>query len=231
MLLVLFAIQWWQARYTWSISNPMYGWPVSFNNVWIGSERPEWHPWLLALDAAVWLILLASVGYALERLWGKTKPFQFSLGSLFGLQAVLAVLLAVGCAEGFLRANPNNDSIYPKYASWDGGFSEPLEAIRDSLFPKHARRDLGSVMVGLDIGLFTDPPLRRPLARSAIIFAIGCVVYTVGSLMFRAVRRRAAAANSVPSYKVPAIARFVQWTLVVIDVFLLISTSFPPAIR
>ena len=206
VLLVLFAIQWWQARYTWSIHNPMYGWPVSFNNVWSDGGRGEWHPWLLAFDSAVWLILLVSVGYAVERFWRRSKPFQFTLGSLFGLQAVLAILLALGYAEGHLRAHPNNGSIYPKYAC----------------------RDLGGETVGLDIGLFTDPPIRWPLARMAIIFGIGCAMYTAGSLTLRAVRRRAAVANSLPSNKVPALARVVQWTLVVIDVFFLIGTLFPP---
>ncbi len=209
MLLVLFAVQWWQARYTWSIHNPMYGWPVSFNNVWSATGDGGWHPWLLALDAAVSLILLASVGYTFERLWRKTKPFQFSLGSLFGLQAVVAVLLAIGCTEGYLRAHPNNDSIYPKYASWD----------------------LGGLTIGLDIGLFTDPPLDWPLARIAIIFAICCVVYTAGSLIFNAVRRRDVATRSGLSRKEPALARLIQLALAVIDAFLLIAMSFPPTIR
>jgi hypothetical protein len=210
MLLVLFAIQWWQARYTWSVHNPMYGWPVSFNNVWIGDARRDWHPWLLALDAAVWIALLVSVGYALERLWRKAKPFQFSLGSMFGLQAIVAVVLAIGCAEGFLRENPNVFTIYPKYASCG----------------------LGGVTIGLDIGLFTDPPLDWPLARIAIILGIGCVVYTAGSLISRAVWRREAATSSrVSSYKSPAMARFLLWTLAVIDAFLLIATSYPTMIR
>jgi hypothetical protein len=231
ILTVLFAIQWWQARYTWSIHNPMYGWPVSFNNVWNATGRGGWHPWLLALDVAVWLILLASVGYTLERFWRKTNRFQFSLGSLFGLQVIVALLCALGYTEGYLRAHPNNGSIYPKYATWDGAFSEPLDAIFDSLFPKHACRDLGGVTVGLDIGLFTDPLVRWRLPRIAIIFAIGCVMYTTGSLISRAVWRQAAATSSrLPSDKVPTIARIIQWTLVVLDVFLLLQTSFPPVI-
>ncbi len=210
MLLVLFAIQLWQARYTWSIDNPMYGWPVSFNNVWVGDARRDWHPWLLAIDATVWIVLLVSVAYALERLRRRIKPFQFGLGSLFGLQAVLAVLLALGCAEGFLRANPNNDSIYPKYASWD----------------------FGGVSIGIDVGLFTDPPLRASGARGTIILAIGCVVYTAGSLMSRAVRHKTSETMShLPSCKVPALARLVLWTLAVIDACLLFATSYPPTIR
>ena len=209
ILTVLFAIQWWQARYTWSIHNPMYGWPVSFNNVWIGDMRRAWHPWLLALNAAVWIIVLASVGYTLERLWRKPKPFQFSLGSLFGLQAVLAILFALGSIERFLRAHPNVFTIYPKYACLD----------------------LGCVSIGLDLGLFTDPPLRASGVRGTIILAIGCVVYTAGSLMFNAVRRREAATRSGLSRKEPVIGRIIQWTLAVIDAFLLIVTSFPPSIR
>jgi len=202
MLLVFFAIQWWQARYTWTRNTLMYGWPVSFNGLWMR----YWRPWLLALDLAVWLALLASVGYTLERFWRKRNPFQFSLGSLFGLQAMLAVFLALGLAEGFLRALFEGNSYTTQYP----------------------RLDFESVSIGIDIGLFTDSPLKCPLARIAIIFAIGCIMYTAGSLMFRAVRHRAAAASSLPSYKVPAIARVVQWTLVVIDALLLLWSSFPP---
>ena len=33
MLAVLFDILWWQARYISTVHNPMYGWPLSFNNV------------------------------------------------------------------------------------------------------------------------------------------------------------------------------------------------------
>ncbi len=209
MLLVLFAIQWWQARYTWTIRNPTYGWPVSFNNLFIGYERPEWNPWFLALDVAVWLVLLASVGYTLERLWTKANPFQFSLGSLCGGLGVIAVLLALGCAEGFLRANPNIFTICPKYAS----------------------RDLWGVTIGLDLGLFTDPPLDWPLARISIIVAIGCVVYSSGSLILNSVRRRDLAMPSRLSRKEPVIARFIQLALVVMDAFLLIGTSFPPTIH
>jgi hypothetical protein len=107
-----------------------------------------------------------------------------------------------------------------------------MDAILDSLFPKHARRDLGGVTVGLDIGLLTDPPLRWPLPRLAIIFAIACVMYTTGSLVSRTVWRKAAATSSrLPSDKGPAIARLIQLALAVIDALLLIATSFPPMIR
>jgi hypothetical protein len=97
VLAALLAILRWQCRYTWSIGNPMYGWPIPFNNVWHhdGWEQygwEQWRPWLLALDATVWLILLASVGYTLERWRRRKNLFQFNLGGLFILQAVLAAL-------------------------------------------------------------------------------------------------------------------------------------------
>ncbi len=203
MLLVLFAIQWWQARYTWISHDRTYGWPIAFANAWDAGES---YPWLLALDAAVWLVLLASVGYALERLWRKTKPFQFSLGSLFGLQAVVAVLLALGGAERFLRANPSYGWMALDYASSDWGRSG----------------------IWFDIELLTDSPLHWPLSRIAIILAIGCVVYTAGSLVSRVVWcREAATLRHSPTFKEPAIARFLQRPLAVIDVLLSLWLLFP----
>ncbi len=237
MLAVFLALLWWQSRYTWIIHNPMYGWPIPFNNVWYGGLR-QWRPSILILDVAVWLILAGSVGHVLERWRRRPNRLQLTLGSLLLLQAVVAVLLSLGCGEGYLRAHPNNDSIFPKYARWEAG----------------------GVDIWFDIGLFTDPPHRWPFARITIVLAIGCTIYTIGYLLWGAMRlagdvmggRPHTHSHSAPeptsSYaapstgpraddrsphhqKEPGIVRVVAWVLVAIIAFFLATTLFPPAVR
>jgi hypothetical protein len=133
---------------------------------------------------------------------------------LFILQFVVAVLSALGCFESHLRALPTYDWIAPKYAAWDWGRAG----------------------IWFDIGLFTDPPMAALAVRSAIIFAIGCTVYTLWSLISRAVRHRQARQYSpmesthirLSPFKEPGMARIVQWTLVVVDGFLLLRSCLLP---
>ena len=52
VLTVILAVLRWQSRYTHAISNPMFGWPMPFNDVWYEGARGEWLPHLLLLDVA-----------------------------------------------------------------------------------------------------------------------------------------------------------------------------------
>jgi hypothetical protein len=65
-------------------------------------------------------------------------------------------LVALRCAEAYFHEHPGNDFIFPRYG----------------------RANLGGIDVWLDVGLFTDPIYRWPLARIVIVFSIGCAVYT-----------------------------------------------------
>lgn len=236
---VLVAILLWQSRYTWSVHNPMYGWPMSFKNVPDQlTFKDQWRPLILILDAAVWLAVAAGVGYITERWQRKPKRWQYSAGNLLGLQGVLAVLLSVGCIEEYLRFHPNCKSLFPRYARWEWG----------------------GVSVWFDIGLFTDPPQFWALGRIVIIIGIGCAVYSAGSLLcfvvshIRGVVRgllnhdlslvtqlpETHGANPVDGMdgadagcarQDPAIARVVIWILLAIVAFLLLTSLPPTAIR
>jgi hypothetical protein len=216
MLTVLLAILWWQARYTLAIGNPMYGWPMPFNNVWYEGWHGDWRPSILIVDAPVWLSLTGAVGYTLERWRRKPKRFHMTLGGLFVLQGVAAAVYAIGCIEGYLRAHPNNGSMFPAYARWN----------------------IGSVSLWFDLGLFTDPPGCRPLIRLAVILAIGCLVYGMVCGVSSATRRvcggRAAPAESVATEnprRDPLPARIILFVLVVVILLFVWGTLFPPAVR
>ena len=185
MLVVLVLLLLWQARYTMSIHNPMYGWPMPFNNVWYDYPSRDWRPMLLIFDAAVWVALAWSVGYVAERWRRRPKLLQFSLRTLFAVQTVVAILLSFGCTEAFLRAHPDNGSMIPAYARWE----------------------FRGVSVWFDIGLFTDPPNCMPWIRIPIVLAIGCSVYAAGCLVCGAARRIADRMQRRPGYCSPPLAR------------------------
>jgi hypothetical protein len=216
VLAVLCAILWWQARYVWSISNPMYGWPMPFNNVWYEEWRKDWLVSILAVDAAVWIALAAAVGYTLEQRRRSPNRWQIGLHGLFVLQAVIAMVLALAYGEGCLRAHPNNHSMVPAYA----------------------RLDVGGIGLWFDLGLFTDPLGNRPLVRLAIISSIGCCIYTAISLFSSTVRRvwgaRPDPAQAVPCanpQRDPLLVRVVLLVLGITTLVLSCGTLFPPAIR
>jgi hypothetical protein len=239
VLAVLVLVLVWQARYTISIHNPMYGWPVPFNNVSYGPRWSlRWRPSLLIFDAAVWLVLAWSVGYVAERWRRRPNLLQFSLRSLFAMQTVVAILLSFGWVEAYLGAHP--DYHY--------------------MFPRHARWDWSGVTIWLDIGLFTDPPLFWPFVRIPIVLAIGCTVYTAGCLVCSAVQRIADKMHRGPSWcsprsaclmdeiagipasqladeraarpqKEPIGARVLVWLLVVMIVILSMATLGPPTVQ
>ena len=81
-------------------------------------------------------------------------------------QVAVAVVLAMGRTKQYLLAHPDNFWVFPKLARWT----------------------LGKTEIWFDLGLFTDPLLDWLPARMAIIFAIGCAVYTAGCLPFDALR-------------------------------------------
>ena len=216
MLAVLFGILWFQARYVWKIRNPMYGWPMPFNNVWYKGWQRDWLPWLLFDDAIVWLALVGAVGYTLEQWRRKPKRLQFTLGGLLVLPGVVAIVLTLGGAEAYLRAHPNIFMIVPLYA----------------------RLDLGSVSLWFDIGLFTDPLGCWPLSRFLVIFAIGCFAYMAISLLVTVARRAcgAEAANTpqqiteVP-HGDPPLVRLLLITFAILVFLFSLVTILPPAVR
>jgi hypothetical protein len=220
VLIVTLALFLWQSRYTHSIHNPMFGWPMPFNNVWYAGDRGEWLPDILILDATVWLLLACGVGRVVERCCRGAKRFQFSLRSLFVIQAVAGLMLVLGGAENFLRRHPNNDSIIPAYA----------------------RMTFGKCDVWLDLGLFTDPPMRGPLTRSTIILAISCAIYSALQLLIdRLVRLRhrrdgpptmsGDAAHLDPdgheTVGNPLLARLAIWALFLINILMLLTLLAP----
>ncbi len=216
MLAVFFAILCFQARYVWTIHNPMYGWPVPFNNVSHDGWNRDWLPWLLLDDAVVWLALVGAVGYTVEQWLQKLKRFQFTLGGVLKLTGAVAVVLGLGGAEAYLRAHPHNFTI----------------------FPKHARLDAHGVSVWFDIGLFTDPFGRWPLIRLAIMFAIGCFVYTTISLLVLVIMRVCGAAPIIPPQentevprRDPPLIRLLLIGLAIVTFFFGFATLSPPAIR
>jgi hypothetical protein len=168
-LIVFAALLWWQSRYTWSVHNPMYGWPMPFDNLWYGeSLRPELSLTILLLDCGVWVLLAGSAGFFLNRWRLAAYRLRPTLNATLAVVAVVAVILALGCAETYLRKHPNNGSMFPRYA----------------------RVELGSIDVWFDIGLFTDPMYCWPLVRIVVVFAIGSGIYTVGTLLYRSVQCR-----------------------------------------
>jgi hypothetical protein len=224
MLAVLLALLWWQSRWMWGIHNPMYGWPMPFNNVWYDNFEGEWRPSILILDIGVWLILAGSVGYVLEGWRRKPDRYQLTPARRRALLAVAGVVFALGCVEIYLRLHPNNEAIVPQYA----------------------RLDLGHVQIWFDIGLFTAPPFSRLWGRIVIMLAIGCTVYTAGCLSRILPRVRSAPTGqterqSVPTQDVvgveahpqqtPELARILILLLMIAVALLSVATLFPPAIR
>ena len=206
----------------------MYGWPMPFNNVWYkGNGQGEWLPSILLLDIVTWLVLAGAAGLVAEGWCRKANRLQISLGSLFVVQIVAALLLALGSAEGYLRAHPNNDSIIPRYGHVNVGGNE----------------------VWFDIGLFTDPPLAGLLTRIAIIVAIGCAIFSVIQLLIYGVERLrrtisgspAVGDVAVPPHSItderhckasgePIIARIAIWCLLIIIV-LSLPSLLPAVVR
>jgi hypothetical protein len=235
ILVVLAALLWWQARYALTIvHNPMYGWPMPFNNVWCEGFHHAWRPQILLLDIAVWFVLAASTGYVLDVWRRKPNKRQVTLRTLFALQSVAAVVLALGCVEGYLRAHPNNDSIFPEYARWE----------------------FGAVSLWFDIGLFTDPLRSSPILRATIVFAVACSVYTAGHFLFSTIRLvgdslKMRSGRSLPvlaapsptpdvagsncrtsnTQREPILARIIIIVLAIAVFVLAAGTLFPPAIR
>jgi hypothetical protein len=233
ILVVLAALLCWQARYTLAFGNPMYGWPMPFNNVSDGNFRREWRPAVLILDVAVWFVLAGSTGYVLDVWRRKPNKHQVTLRGLFALQSVAAVVLALGCIEGYLRAHHDSGSIVPKYAQWD----------------------VGNIRLWFDIGLFTDPLRSWPILRATTVFAVACSVHTAGHLLiasFCLIRHRLkrlsdhklpvmAAPSPTPdvtgsncrifnTQHEPILARIVIIVLAVAVFVLAAGTLFPPAV-
>jgi hypothetical protein len=160
ILSVLVAILSWQSRFIWSIANPMYGWPMPFNNIWYQSPL-SWCASILIQDIIIWFIIATAVGYTIEHWVRKNQRWQFYIISLIKLQTVVAVVFVLGCIEKYLRTHLNNESMTPKYVHWN----------------------YNNISIWFDIGLFTDPPQFWPLNRIIIIFGIGCVVYIAGYIL------------------------------------------------
>ena len=235
-LTVLIAILWWQCRYTETVHNPMYGWPMPFNNLWYRGFD-EWNLLILTIDLAVWMVLAASLGVVVERWQRKPNRRKLTISGVIAFQAVLAGLLALAIGEAWLRAHPNNNSVFPVYA----------------------QRQFGNLNVWFDIGLFTDPPHRWPLVRIIIVTAMGCAIYLGGSILWgtlqrlveivwrwksrqtpapqhgssngviRAIKTPAEDTPSGPNVE-PALARVAAWGLIVAIGYLMLTTLLPPSI-
>ncbi len=221
MLVVLMAMLSWQTRHTWTFFNPQYGWPMSFNNV-SGQGYREWRPLALLVDAVVWTALAASAGVVVERWRRRPNATGYSIAHLFGIQAAVAILLSLGMGEHWLRANPNN------------GY----------LFPKYARVQFADQEFWLDIGLFSDPLDQWPVVRIVVVAAIGCAIYAVGVIVWNASRRILRferhqqpgdqlniERTTATMAKDPWPARVVYWVLVVVVLVMLMSSLFPPMVR
>jgi hypothetical protein len=230
MLGVLAALLWWQSRFAWVFGNPMYGWPMPFNNVWYGNFYDAWLPAVLIFDAGIWLILAVSTAYVIDVWRRKPNKRQVTLRGLFTLQTIAAVMLALGCIEAYLRVHHDSGSIVPRYA----------------------QLRVGGVSLCFDIGLFTDPPPSWPVLRLTVLFAVACSVYAVGRVLCAPlflVRRwkgrgtsqgpntaavqYAAASTSCPpnEQREPALARIAIYMLMTVVLVLALFTLFPPVVR
>lgn len=236
MLVVLAALLWWQARYDLTvIHNPMYGWPMTFNNVW-GGSRPEWRPGILLVDSVVWLALAGATGHVFELWRQKPNKHQITIRGLLVLESVTACVLALGCVEQYLRSHADSASLVPKYARWD----------------------IGESTIYFDVGLFTDPPRSWPLIpiRITIAFALGCAIFTTGHLLCAACRlawdrvrkghnvrppspidtqsTRTVANHDCTSFdapRAPFMASIVIFLLTIAVILLAIYTLFPPMVQ
>lgn len=229
---------WWQTRYTSFIGNPQYGWPMSFGHIpmqWSG--RAQMWVSMLVVDCVVWLILAGSTGYVVERWRRRPNRFRPAFARARALSPVIAGLLVLGCAEAYLRVHSQNGSM-----CW--------------ICPKYGSVSFGSMELQFDIGLFTDPIYCWPLARSMVISAIGCTIYTAGSLLYHLVRHRtrlgtelgeshrddlgtteesatgrslasSGTDRSAPPSPDPAIVRLTIWVLLLIIVYYLSDILLP----
>ena len=111
-LLLVLAILAWQARYVARIRNPMYGWPIPFNNTWY-SNVFEWHPIAFSANVIFWCCLLGSLSYVFNRFQNR----NFNLKTLLALQVAVALLIVACNLEFHLRENPNNGIIHPRLNS------------------------------------------------------------------------------------------------------------------
>jgi hypothetical protein len=229
-LAVIAAVLLWQSRHTWSIANPTYGWPICFSNV-PHENRPEWQPLFLLCDIIVWLLLAGSAVHAAK--WWKRRaiPYQFSLAGFMELQAVVAVLFAVGCTESYFRSHYDSGSLMPRFCVWKSGETD----------------------VWFDVGLFTDPP-SLSLPRIILLLAVASAIYMFGKSSFRllrsiqdaVMRRRASSLRAeivIPGFAPSACAetssankdtvfsRAVVWALVILVAILSIATLPPPTIH
>jgi hypothetical protein len=158
---VVAAILIWQARWTWLVHSPMFGWPMPFDNLWYSGHKAERSALVLVLDAIVWLALAGSTAFVLER-WRRGGR-KLSLRTLFIAQAAAALVLILGLAENYLRQHPNNESIVPRYAM----------------------RSCFGLDVWFDIGLFSDSFNQWTLIRGVMIFAIWCAAYSAIALCWK----------------------------------------------
>ena len=131
-------------------------------------EDPDGRRLFFFWIAQIWLYLAGSTAYVVETLRQQTNQIRSALRVILGLSGIAAVLSAFGCTEAYFREHPGNNFIFPRYG----------------------RTDLGGIDVWLDIGLFTDPIYRWPLARIVIIFSIGCAAYTAICLLYDLARWR-----------------------------------------
>jgi hypothetical protein len=237
ILVVLLAIMLWQSRFTWSVHNPMYGWPMPFNNIWYQNEI-IWRPLILILDAIFWFFIAISVGYTTELWQRKSSRWEYNIGSLYVFLSVISVLISLGCIEWYFRIHPNNESLFPKYMYLEWGWI-------DAWF---------------DIGLFTDPPIFWPLTRITIIFGIGCAVFTAVYILCFVICNITIYMKTLINHNItlskqsmkihdgnlshpiekghprcikkdPLIARAVIWILLSVLVYFFLTSLFPPAIQ
>jgi hypothetical protein len=195
---IVVTILFWQARYTWSVGNPMYGWPMPFDNLWYLGQR-AWSPLVLAVDIVFWGALAASTAFTIERWLRKPQKTKLTLRGLLAIQCAVAVVLAAGVAENYLRNHPNNDSLFPRYG----------------------KVTLAHTDIWFDIGLFSAPVSHWPLMRLPIVFAIGCAAYAgICVLGECAGGRRSNADTRHPTISEPAIARIAERLLSAIIILL-----------
>ena len=201
-LLLILAILAWQARYLAGIHSPMYGWPIPFNNTWY-SDIFEWHPFALGVNVISWCCLAGSLGFVVNTMLNR----QYNLKHLLALHVAVALLIIAAFFEFHLRENPNNQMIYPKYATVE----------------------IGSSSVWFDVGLFSDPFYSALITRVPIIFSIGCFFFACTSLVLSTTDPNKQQSD-ITLQETPIVAKYALWILACINIIYALMTLTPPTV-
>lgn len=155
----------WATRYDWKMGDPMYGWPVCYQNLWYLGQPDQHSGPLFLLDAFLWLAISLSVMEVVRRFHEARRngaPHVTLKGMLFA-QGVVAVMFSLALAERACCENADRvENPYTTYGRID--FSPGYQLWIDG---------------GLFTGSFSDRFRYWLPLRLAVIGFVACYVYCV----------------------------------------------------